>query len=147
MAEWRSPLLPPEGGVPPEAGRGVSLVDESHLQKWRTWDDPGEVDGLVLSVSPGEWIVVGDRPPGDDVVDITHVRAALRLTRPDAAGVLVHLCALDLGDLPDGAAVRTLVAGVATEIARDDLDGVPSYVLLMSRSFARSLQERLTEIT
>jgi sarcosine oxidase gamma subunit len=37
---------------------------------------------------------------------------------------------------PNGAAARTLFAGVATEIVRDDQGEVPSYLLLPSRSYS-----------
>jgi sarcosine oxidase gamma subunit len=40
---------------------------------------------------------------------------------------------------PNGAAARTLVAGVATELVRDDVDGATSYLLLPSRSFGNYL--------
>jgi heterotetrameric sarcosine oxidase gamma subunit len=61
----------------------------------------------------------------------------LRLTGPDAASLINRLCALDLDDamFPNGAAARTLFAGVATEIVRDDQDGKTSYLLLPSSSF------------
>ena len=132
----------------------VQLVDESTRLKWRIWEDLFGVglgrgrrfgDSLAFSVSPGEWIVLGDRPDGSEVVDITHVRAAMRLTGPGARALLGRVCALDLSDAmtPDLAAARTLVAGVATELVRDDVEGEPSYLLLMSRSFAQSVHERL----
>ena len=150
MADFLGPIVTP-GLV--ELG-SCRLRDESHLEKWRVWEDASEVElgsarhrgeKLVLAVSPGEWMVIGDRPQLDDAVDLTHVRAGLRLTGTGARSVLERVCALDLSDsmTPDGAAARTLVAGVATEIVRDDRAGEPSYLLLMSRSFARSVWERL----
>jgi sarcosine oxidase gamma subunit len=50
---------------------------------------------------------------------------------------------LDLGDdtFPEGAAARTLVAGVATELVRDDRDAVGSYLILPSRSFGRYIYD------
>jgi len=134
----------------------VVLSDESDQPKWRISDDVHDVTlgrsrliegDLVLAVSPGEWIVVGDRPSGESV-DLTHVRAMLRVSGPNARNLLTHVCALDLGDLmtPDQAAARTLVSGVATELVRQDVDDQPSYLLLLSRSFARSVWERLVEI-
>ncbi len=150
MAEpvFRSPIPEPGVDLP-----GVRLTDESDLPKWRTWTDPGVPlgraaarpdGGLALAVAPGEWILLGGGP-GEEAVDLTHVRAALRLTGPGARPLLERVCALDLSDemTPDGAAARTLVAGVATEIARTDRDGQPSYLLLMSRSFAAAVHERL----
>jgi heterotetrameric sarcosine oxidase gamma subunit len=66
-----------------------------------------------------------------------------RLTGADAAHLINRLCALDLSAdiFPSGAAARSLVAGVATEIVRDDLDGAPSYLLLPSSSFKTYLLE------
>lgn len=130
------------------------ITDRSHLGKWRFWVDAYDVElgtarragsRLVMCVAPGEWLAVGDRPEVQDVVDLTHVRGAVRITGMGARSVLEHVCALDLTDqmTPDGAAARTLVAGVATEIVRDDLEGEPSYLLLMSRSFALSGWEAL----
>ncbi len=133
------------------------LTDESAAPKWRIWEDLWPVplgrsqqveDGLVFSISPGEWMVVGGPPPAG-AVDLTHVRAMFRLTGPGARTILEHVCALDLSDpiTPDRAAARTLVAGVATELVRDDIRGELSYLLLLSRSFARHTWDRLVAIT
>ncbi len=135
----------------------VVLADESAAAKWRVWEGIASVPvgrarrtplGLALAVAPDEWIVLGDRPEGVAAVDLTHVRAAIRMTGPMARSVLEHLCALDLSDdmTPHGAAARTLVAGVATEVVRDDVDGSLSYLLLMSRSFALHVWERLAQV-
>lgn len=150
MADFQSPIAA-SGIAEPGSCR---LRDESYLEKWLIWKDLSEAElgsarhrgeSLVVAVSPGEWIVIGNRPQVDDAVDLTHVRAALRLTGAGARSALERVCALDLSDsmTPDGAAARTLIAGVATEIVRDDAAGEPSYLLLMSRSFARSVWERL----
>lgn len=122
------------------------LSDESGTPKWRVFEGkgiaPGKAEGsgdsLCWSVAPGEWTVSGDQPDGE-AVDLRHVRAALRLTGSDAATVINRVCALDLseGMFPSGAAARTLFAGVATEIVRDDVDDRPSYLILPSRSFQR----------
>lgn len=133
---------------------GARLTDETAITKWQVWSDDWSVplgkakrhnDRLVFSISPGEWIVIGGDAPADPA-DLTHVRAMFRLTGSGARALLEHVCALDLGDrmTPDHAAARTLLAGVATELVRDDLDGEPSYLLLMSRSFARSVWDRLS---
>jgi len=122
----------------------LSFTDESQTPKWRVFSGyeavgPGTsretTDGMVWSVSPCEWTVLGDRP--DDSVDLTHVRSMFRLTGAEAPGLINRVCALDLGDgmFPDGAAARTLLAGIATEIVRDDEQGSPSYLLLPSSSF------------
>ncbi len=107
---------------------------------------------LVAGSGPGEWFVFA--PPGEavqvagwlgtmaadsageefvSVVDLTHGRALLRITGRDAAELLARLCGADLDDdmAPDGAALRAPVAGVATDIIRDDQAeaGRPSYLL------------------
>lgn len=133
------------------------MSDESDTTKWRVWEDLWSVplgrsqwlEGtLVFSISPGEWILVGGRPPAG-AVDLTHVRAMFRLIGSGARNILEGVCAIDLSDLmtPNGAAARTLVAGVATELVRDDIGGEPSYLLLMSRSFARYVWDRLGAIS
>lgn len=128
----------------------ISLTDLSPTPKWRVFTgyervrpgtSQGSGDSLIWSVTPGEWTVLGSRP--DSAVDLTHVRAMFRLTGIDAATLINRVCALDLSDgmFPNGAAARTLFAGVATEIIRDDEHGAPSYLLLPSRSFSTYVLE------
>lgn len=123
----------------------LSLTDLSPTPKWRVFagyeqvqpgTSQGSGDTLVWSVTPGEWTVLGSRP--DDAVDLTHVRAMFRLTGASAAALINRVCALDLSDgmFPNGAAARTLFAGVATEIVRDEEADIRSYLLLPSRSFS-----------
>jgi heterotetrameric sarcosine oxidase gamma subunit len=126
--------------------------------------DGASPDGgwLVVGSGPGEWFVLA--PPGAaaaeavagwlgtvvaesapeefvSVVDLTHGRALMRVTGPDAAELLARLCGADLHDdmAPDGAALRSAVAGVATDIIRDDRAGVPSYLLHCERSSGQYL--------
>ena len=114
--------------------------------------DPGGT--LVAGSGPGEWLLLaapgqgpalavrmGDlaaRCPGELVTatDLTHGRALVRLTGPHAAGVLAKVCGIDTSEpiTPDGAAFRTSVAAVATDVIRDDTGGVPSYLLHCERS-------------
>lgn len=132
----------------------LTFIDVSQTPKWRVFSGNGAVTpgssqktrhGLVWSVSPGEWTVLGDRP--GDSVDLTHVRAMYRLTGASASSLINRLCALDLGDgmFPDGAAARTLFAGVATEIVRDDEQGTPSYLLLPSSSFGTYIRQVISD--
>ena len=115
---------------------------------------------LVVGSGPGEWHVLA--PPGAaaavtdwlatvaadaagdefvSVTDLTHGRALVRVTGPDAADLLARLCGADLEDdmAPDGAALRSGVAGVATDIIRDDQAAVPSYLLHCERSSGQYL--------
>src|SRR6478736_303548 len=114
--------------------------------------DPGGT--LTAGSGPGEWLLLaapgqgpvltarmGDlaaRCPGELVTatDLTHGRALVRLTGPRAAGVLAKVCGIDTSEpiTPDGAAFRTAVAAVATDVIRDDTGGVPSYLLHCERS-------------
>jgi heterotetrameric sarcosine oxidase gamma subunit len=117
-------------------------------------------DWLAVGSGPGEWLVLA--PPGTaaqvagwlttlaadaapeefaSVTDLTHGRALMRITGPDAADLLARLCGADLHDdmAPDGAALRAPVAGVATDIVRDDRAGVPSYLLHCERSSGQYL--------
>lgn len=128
----------------------LALTDVSPTPKWRVFAgyeaiEPGTSqktkEGLVWSVSPGEWTVLGDRPDG--AVDLTHVRAMFRLTGALASTLINRVCALDLDDgmFPDGAAARTSFAGVATEIVREDEKRTPSYLLLPSSSFGTYVRD------
>ena len=115
---------------------------------------------LVVGSGPGEWLVLA--PPGTaeavadwlgtvaadaagdefvSVTDLTHGRALVRVTGPEAADLLARLCGADLHDdmAPDGAALRSAVAGVATDIIRDDRTGMLSYLLHCERSSGQYL--------
>jgi len=109
---------------------------------------------LVVGSGPGEWLLIA--PPGQaadlvtrfggkagqapgetvSVIDLTHGRALMRLTGARAAEVLAGVCGIDLSDAvtPDGAAFRTSVAALATDVVRDDLAGVRSFLLHCERS-------------
>lgn len=153
MAEY-SPI--PVNSIPEARSDGLALSDFSVVPKWRVFsgfDDviPGTsraLEGkLIWSVSPGEWTVVGERPDQEAVVELTHVRVMFRLTGTRAQELMSRLCALDLGNemFPNGAAARTLVAGVATELVRDDQDGDLSILVMPSRSFGRYLHDALLD--
>ena len=109
---------------------------------------------LVVGSGPGEWLLLAG--PGADLdmeaaqdpsaswVDQTHGRALIRLNGKSAATVLAQVCGVDLSDTitPDGAAFRTSVAAVATDVIRDDRD-VPSYLLHCERSSGQYLFDAL----
>jgi heterotetrameric sarcosine oxidase gamma subunit len=123
-----------------------------------------DADGtLVVGSGPGEWLLLappgqaGDllamlertaaQGPGEHAtwVDLTHGRALMRLHGSAAAGVLAKVCGIDLGDdaTPDGAAFRTAVAALATDVIRDDRDGTRSYLLHCERSSGQYLFDAL----
>lgn len=122
---------------------------------------------LAVGSGPGEWLVIGVTGTGDmlrshleattaktkefvSVVDLTHGRALMRLQGRRAADVLNKLCGIDLHDesVPNGAALRTSVAGIATDLVRDD-DGAradgPSYLLHCERSSGQYLFDALLD--
>ncbi|MBA2774137.1 MAG: hypothetical protein H0U36_08850 [Nocardioidaceae bacterium] len=134
--------------------------------------DGADAGLLVVGSGPGEWLVLGApgaqatiserlgrlaerSTPGASadsgelvtVVDLTHGRALMRLTGPAAADLLARECAVDLTDAacPDGSALRTAVAGLATDIVRDDRDGTPSYLLHCERSSGQYLFDALLD--
>ena len=117
---------------------------------------------LVVGSGPGEWLLIGPPNTAPDlaagvpggngtgpvsVVDVTHGRAMVRLSGPDAARALAKLCAIDLRErvTPDGAAFRSMVANVSTDVVRDDRDGVPSYLLHCERSSGQYLFDALLD--
>ena len=122
------------------------------------------VDGrLVIGSGPDEWLVVG--PPGHAgtiadqlgdavrgltsgpavVVDLTHGRALLRVSGPQTLALLRRVTAVDLDDrlVPNGSALRTSVARLATDLVRDDHEGQPSFLMHCERSSGRYLQQSL----
>jgi sarcosine oxidase, subunit gamma len=113
---------------------------------------------LVVGSGPGEWLLlappgradaiapeaVAAQAPGETVtwVDQTHGRAMVRLSGRDGPRLLAKLCGIDLDDdiTPDGAAFRTSVAALATDVIRDDLPGATrSYLLHCERSSGQYL--------
>ncbi|WP_232664068.1 FAD-dependent oxidoreductase [Pseudonocardia sp. TRM90224] len=127
-----------------------------------------EHGALVVGSGPGEWLVLAE--PTDvgaaervaakvdvpdefvSVVDLTHGRAMLRIAGPRAADVLAKVCAIDLSDdvTPDGAALRTSIAKVVTDLvrtdlARTDLPGERGFVLHCERSSGQYLLDALLD--
>lgn len=116
----------------------------------------GEI--LRVGAGPDEWHLLG--PPQSSalladtrralvgvpglvsVLDISHGRGLVRLRGPRVSDLLARLTAFDLDDrfVPDGAAFRTSVATLVTDVVRDDRDG-PSYLLHCERSSARWMVE------
>jgi sarcosine oxidase subunit gamma len=119
---------------------------------------------LAVGSAPGEWLVIG--APGTagalladlqqaaastqefvSVIDLTHGRALVRLTGRRAADTLAKVCGIDLheGSTPNGAALRCSVAGLATDLVRDDSDGEPSYLLHCERSSGQHMFDSLLD--
>jgi heterotetrameric sarcosine oxidase gamma subunit len=121
-------------------------------------------DRLTVGFAPGEWLVIaptdrrqavaaeldGLAPDLDElvtVIDVTHGRVLLRLTGPAAPALLSKICAIDLHDdvTPDGTALRTAVAGVVTDLVRDDVGGHRSYLLGCEWSSGQYLHDAVLE--
>ncbi|MDN5914265.1 MAG: hypothetical protein L0I76_04010 [Pseudonocardia sp.] len=118
---------------------------------------------LAVGSGPGEWLVIGPSDAGSrvrehlgsatagsgefaTVVDLTHGRALMRLRGRRSADLLNKLCGMDLREAsaPDGAAFRTSVAGVATDVIRDDASEL-SYLLHCERSSGQYLFDALRD--
>ena len=121
-----------------------------------------EGGALVLGSRPGEWIVLGaaaavaeavsglealDASDFVSALDWTHGRAMFRVTGADASRMLEKVCSLDWSDpmTPDGAVASASVAKVTCDIARNDVDGVPSYLIFCDRSFGQYLFDALID--
>ena len=106
---------------------------------------------LVVGTGPDEWLVIApansaasvlaglegsDQAELATVLDLTHGGVLFRLSGSDAKGVLEKLCAIDLSDdvTPDGAVFRSSVARITTDVIRDDVSGIRSYLLHSDRS-------------
>lgn len=117
---------------------------------------------LVTGSGPGEWLLLAapdtaaelaermrQATAGADelitILDFTHSRAVMRVTGPAAPDLLAKVCAADLTDAmsPNGAAFRSSVARLATDIVRDDVGRSRSYLLHCERSSGQYLFDAL----
>jgi len=119
---------------------------------------------LEVGAGPGEWLHLAPLADGADVLaaleagaaaagelvtvlDLTHGRAAIRLTGDDGARLLAKVCAVNLSDraTPDRSAFRSSVAKTVTDVVRDDVDGRRSYLLICDRSVGQYLFDCLLD--
>ncbi len=117
---------------------------------------------LVVGSGPGEWLLLAQ--PGTSaavagriekisdenltsVFDATHGRALMRITGARTSDLLAKVCGIDLSDevTPDGAAFRSSVAKLVTDVVRDDRDGERSYLLHCERSSGQYLFDALID--
>jgi heterotetrameric sarcosine oxidase gamma subunit len=148
-------------------GAAAGTLDTPHGSTRR------EGDVLVVGSAPGEWTLLGPTGPtgrtrgtgGTDAaalakracesgagefsncIDQTHGRALLRITGERARDLLAKVCGIDLDDrvTPNGTAFRSSVAKLVTDVAREDVDGVPSYWLHCERSSGQYLFDALLD--
>ncbi len=115
---------------------------------------------LVVGSGPGEWLLLA--PPGTapevagrvevhdglvSVFDATHGRALVRITGTRTPDLLAKVCAIDFSEevTPNGAAFRSSVAKLMTDVVRDDEGGVRSYLLHCERSSGQYLFDALLD--
>lgn len=121
-----------------------------------------ETGVLVSTAAPGEWWLFAPPQANPDgaievesslqlglvsILDLTHERAAVRLTGAAAPKVLEKVCAINLSEeiTPNGAAFRSSVARVVTDVVRDDSNGERSYLLHFERSYGEYLFDALLD--
>jgi heterotetrameric sarcosine oxidase gamma subunit len=159
-----SPMAKIQVRADPDGATAAALAVR-HGQAVRDGRDSEDGGTLVAGSGPGEWMFLaapGEQPrllakatalaqagnAADELVtavDLTHGRALVRLIGDRAARLMARVCAIDLSDAgtKNGTALRTAVAGVATDIIRDDEDGTPSYLLHCERSSGQYLFDAL----
>ena len=117
---------------------------------------------LVVGSGPGEWLLLAE--PGTSaavtqrveevkderlvsVFDATHARALVRITGARTPDLLAKVCAIDFADgvTPNGAAFRSSVAKLVTDVVRDDSGGSRSYLLHCERSSGQYLFDALID--
>jgi heterotetrameric sarcosine oxidase gamma subunit len=119
---------------------------------------------LIIGSGPGEWLVLAavgrqarlrgrleaiatEISEFASVVDLTHGRAVVRLRGEASPDLLAKICAVDLSDpvTPNGAAFRSSVARVVTDVVRDDTGPMRSYLLHCERSSGQYLTDSLLD--
>lgn len=152
---------PFRGAAADALGVGFGRTTRTGIDRART-RSAGDV--LVAGSGPGEWMVLAEPGRGAElvtalearlgttgefvsVIDLTHGRALVRLHGRAASRVLAKVCGVDLSErvTPDGAALRTSVARVVTDVVRDDRAATPSYLLHVERSSGQYLVEALQD--
>jgi heterotetrameric sarcosine oxidase gamma subunit len=114
-------------------GRDHTLTAGSGPGEWLLLAAPGQGPALI-----GRATALASDCPGELVTatDLTHGRALIRLSGSRGADVLRKVCGIDTSDgiTPDGAAFRSSVAALATDVIRADTGGAHSYLLHCERS-------------
>ena len=138
--------------------RDAELADVSWIAKWdvkgfqglpptgqASWWHLGAGHYLV-TCDPGdrEGALAGMAPPAC-CTDVTSVYAALLLAGYRSREVLRKLTSLNVSDLalPHGGCGQTSLAHVHAAVLRRDLDGLPAFMVLVSREYAESVWEAL----
>jgi heterotetrameric sarcosine oxidase gamma subunit len=152
------------------AGSGTALAQTIAAERNRTAHD--QQNSIIAQIGTDLWLIID--PPlasrfsllaqvindsyAHNVVDVTHAYAMIRIYGADSAKLLTKLCAIDFSEktLANGSALRTSVAGLVSDLIRDDCAGgftptrnstnrIRSYVLLCERSAGKYLFEALLD--
>ena len=80
-------------------------------------------------------------------IDVTHGRALMRISGAQAPDLLAKVCGIDFSGefTPNGAAFRSSVAKVVTDVVRDDEEETRSYLLHCERSCGQYLFDTLLD--
>lgn len=146
--------------TPDGVGRRLLGIGHGHAAR-----DPH--GALVVGSGPGEWLLLSEPGTAAKVIDrltraggsvehdeglvtitdLTHGRALIRLVGAEAPRLLAKVCGIDFADriTPDGAAFRSSVARLVTDVVRDDHDRKRSYLLHCERSSGRYLFDALLD--
>ena len=108
-------------------------------------------DGTVIGLGPDEWLLVGDHfseslpIAGGFLTDVSHGRAAMRVSGPRAREVLAKGCSLDLhpSQWPAGQCAQTPIARVSVLLHFAGEGSV--FDLYCARSYAGHLWQWLAE--
>ncbi len=111
----------------------------------------GDSRGAILALGPDEWLLVGARfhdalpIAGGFLTDVSHGRAAVRISGPRARELLAKGCSLDLHPrvFQTGQCAQTSIARVSVVLHLLHAQGV--FDLYCARSYAVSLWHWLTE--
>ena len=109
-----------------------ALVCGTRPDEWTIYASAGQASAIASTI-PTEGFVT--------VIDITHGRAMLRISGPNAAAALNKICNLDMSDelTPDGAVFSASVGNVGCDLVRDDEGGQTSFLIGCERSFGKFL--------
>lgn len=167
MPEFESALLKTYKS---SANAAITLTDQSAMTKSLVRSDQPQLgvvfgtsakhgDALVAGTRPDEWLILGsadavasaeadvDTAGFTSVIPFTHGRSIFRVTGKPVTSMLEKVCGLDWSDdiTPNGAVVTASVALTTCDIIRDDVNGLPSYLLQCDRSFGQYLFDALVD--
>jgi heterotetrameric sarcosine oxidase gamma subunit len=125
------------------AGAGPALIAGSGPGEWLVLATVGHQARLrrrlaAIATETGEFV---------SIIDLTHGRALVRVRGAASPDLLAKVCAVDLDDrtAPNGAAFRSSVAHLVTDVVRDDIGPMRSYLLHCEWSSGQYLADSLLD--